>query len=100
MLSDKSAYYEVVFNTNLDVPEGIDLLLVGLDANVTVNLYTKTTRAFTGREKKGKRHAQYDNIEYVELPVEFNGSMKIGDFFLYGDREIIQLVNEINRIVK
>ena len=59
------------------------------EINIAVNLYTKTKRAFIGRTKKENRHYLYENIIYIELPVEFNGSVKIGDFFLYGNREII-----------
>ena len=97
LLSEKTNNYKIIYNTNLDVKEGIDLLVIINKINVAVNLYTKTKRAFVGRNKKGNRHILYDNITYVELPVEFNGSVKIGDFFLCGNREIIELEAEIKK---
>jgi hypothetical protein len=83
--------YEVIYNTNLDVKEGIDLLVMRNNIYFAVNLYTKTARALIGREKKETRHIKYDNIKYIELPVEFKDSLEIGDFFLYGRREVDQL---------
>jgi hypothetical protein len=95
LLSETTENYEIIYNTNLDVKEGIDLLVIANKINIAVNLYTKTKRAFVGRSKKENRHNLYVNITYIELPVEFNGSVKIGDFFLYGNREIIELESEI-----
>jgi hypothetical protein len=97
LLSETTENYEIIYNTNLDVKEGIDLLVIANNINIAVNLYTKTKRAFVGRSKKENRHNLYDNITYIELPVEFNGSVKIGDFFLYGNREIIELESEIEK---
>jgi hypothetical protein len=95
LLSEQTNNYKIVYNTNLDVKEGIDLLVIVNNINIAVNLYTKTKRAFIGRNKKENRHIMYDNITYIELPVEFNGSIEIGDFFLYGNREIVELEAKI-----
>ena len=97
LLSEKTNNYKIIYNTNLDVKEGIDLLVIANEINIAVNLYTKTKRAFIGRSKKENRHNLYENITYLELPVEFNGSVKVGDFFLYGNREIIELETEIEK---
>ena len=97
LLSERANNYKIIYNTNLDIKEGIDLLVIVNKINIAVNLYTKTRRAFVGRNKKENRHTIYDNITYIELPVEFNGSIKIGDFFLYGEREIFELETEIKK---
>ncbi|TGV00680.1 TaqI family restriction endonuclease [Flavivirga rizhaonensis] len=95
LISENATDYKVIYNTNLDVKEGIDLLVIVNNKNIAINLYTKTKRAVIGRIKKESRHIPYDNITYIELPVEFNGSNEIGDFFLYGNREIAQLEEKI-----
>ena len=58
-----------------------------------INLFTKTKRAFQGRSKKVNRHTKFDNVEYVELPVEFKGSYECGVFFLYRKKEYKELLN-------
>lgn len=95
LLSEKSSHYKIIYNTNLDVKEGIDLMIATKEKYFAVNLYTKTPRAFTGRIKKENRHTIYDNISYIELPVKFKGSTAIGDFYLYGEREIAELEKKI-----
>lgn len=81
----------ILYNRKLDIEEGIDLLITYNHKFWGINLYTDTARAYQGREKKVFRHSKFDNVEYVELPVEFKGSVKCGDFFLYGDKELDQI---------
>ena len=85
LLSKRKNNYEVIYNTNLDVQEGIDLLIKKGTENIAINLYTNTKRAIEARKKKGNRHTVYSNIKYIDLPVNFKGSFKLGDFFLYGN---------------
>jgi hypothetical protein len=50
--------------------------------------FTNADRAFTGRKAKVHRHTPFNNAKYVELPIDFNGSVVAGDFFLCGDERI------------
>ena len=84
---------EVIYDMHLDIEEGIDLLLVCKGTFHAINLYTATKRAYIGRKKKTFRHKNYNNVNYVELPVAFQGSKEVGDFFLYGEREYRQIRN-------
>lgn len=86
---------QIVYNRKLDVEEGIDLLIKLKDILYAINLFTDTTRAHIGREKKVFRHTPFENVKYVELPVNFKGSLKCGNFFLYGDAEL----NLIKKII-
>jgi len=86
---------QIVYNRKLDVEEGIDLLIKFNDILYAINLYTDTKRAHIGREKKVYRHTPFENVKYVELPVNFKGSLKCGSFFLYGDAEL----NLIKKII-
>ncbi|MDP6425965.1 MAG: hypothetical protein QF443_03160 [Dehalococcoidia bacterium] len=85
----------VIYDMHLDIQEGIDLLLVKNGAYHAINLYTDTRRAYIGRQKKTFRHKNYSNVNYIELPVSFQGSKKVGDFFLYGERELRKISNTI-----
>lgn len=85
--------YKVVYNIDLDMKEGIDMMIVDAAGSYkAINLYTSTARAYQGRAKKEYRHVKFDNVSYVEFPVEFQGSEKIGDFFMYGEKEFKSLM--------
>jgi hypothetical protein len=86
---------DVIYNTKLDVEDGIDMLISYNDKHYAINLFTATKRSFKSREKKEKRHKKYDNLIYIELPVEFKGSYICGDFFLYKENEYKKLINEL-----
>ncbi len=88
----------VIYNQRLDVEAGIDLLLVTRKWNIAINLYTHTMRAKFGRLRKAGRHGRYANVIYLELPVAFSGCRKVGDFFLYGEREKKQIEQAINQL--
>jgi len=88
---------KIIYNRKLDIEEGIDILIIFNSNYFGINLYTNTTRAFIGREKKEYRHVNFDNVHYIELPVEFKGSVKCGDFFLYGEKEFNQIQTILNK---
>lgn len=87
--------YTASYNLDLDIKEGIDLMLSDQSNNFGVCLYTKTKRAFVGRAKKQFRHTEFTNVKYIEYPVDFKGSLQVGDFFLYGEKEFHELLNLI-----
>lgn len=79
---------DIIYNQKLDIEEGIDLMILHNGNNYAINLYTDTNRAFQGRLKKTFRHTNFSNVKYLEVPVDFKGSVQCGDFFLYGEREL------------
>lgn len=85
----------VIYNRKLDVEEGIDLLIVHDNNYWGINLYTNTRRAHIGRAKKETRHSKFENVTYVELPVDFKGSQQCGSFFLYGEKEYQEILNTL-----
>jgi hypothetical protein len=87
----------VIYNIDLDIEEGIDILLEFKDKLYGINLYTNTSRAIHARTLKSKRHNPFQNVNYVELPVPFKGSKEVGQFFLYGERELNGLRNLIRK---
>ncbi len=88
---------KIIYNTRLDIEEGIDLMIITNKNNYGICFFTKTPRAYVGRAAKIHRHTLFDNVKYVEIPVEFRGSVKAGDFFLYGEQEFNELYNILSR---
>ena len=81
----------VRYNITLDVAEGIDLMIEIDNSFYAINLYADTSRAYDARNKKQHRHTSFHNVKYIEFPVNFNGSLKCGNFFLYGNVEFLNL---------
>lgn len=88
---------QIIFNTRLDIEEGIDLMIVTKKNNYGVCFFTDTDRANKARIVKKKRHTPFDNVKYVEMPVNFKGSMKVGKYYLYGEKEYKELYNTLSK---
>lgn len=88
---------QIIYNTRLDIEEGIDLMIITQKNNYGICFFTNTHRAYTGRKAKIRRHTLFDNVKYVEIPMEFNGSVEAGDFFLYGEKEYNDLYNILKK---
>lgn len=87
--------FKAIYNTRLDVEEGIDLLIVSPNANYGICFYTNTNRGNDGRKWKENRHVKYDNISYIEFALNMNSAEHVGEFLLYGEsnyRELLQLL--------
>lgn len=91
LVSEQIKGCDIIYNSALDIDEGIDLLISNSNGIYAINLYTKTNRALQTRPKKRKKHNEYENVRYIEFPVEFKGSLHVGDFFLYGNKEVEEL---------
>lgn len=88
---------QIIYNTRLDIEEGIDLMIITKKNNYGVCFFTNTRRAYVGRKAKEHRHTPFDNVKYVEMPMEFKGSVEAGDFFLYGEKEYIKLYKTLSK---
>lgn len=99
LLSENSSNSSIIYNRDLDVECGIDILVVFREKYYALNLFTPTKRAFVGRHKKSKRHHKYENIIDIELPVTFNNSHKHGEFFLYGTQEMAELRTKFKSLI-
>jgi hypothetical protein len=86
---------KVIYNQKLDIEEGIDLMILNGNNYFAINLFTNTGNAHFGRQKKTFRHINFTNVKYLDVPVEFKGSIKCGNFFLYGNRELIAIKSSI-----
>lgn len=78
-----SSKCQIIYNTKLDIEEGIDLMIITKRNNYGICFFIKTRRAYNGRQAKEHRHLPFNNVKIVEMPVDFQGSVHAGDFFLY-----------------
>ncbi|WP_281641822.1 hypothetical protein [Hoylesella loescheii] len=88
--------HHIINNNRLDIEEGIDLMIVA-QKNYGICFFTNADRAFAGRKAKVHRYTSFNNIKYVELPIDFNGSVVAEYFFLYGDKEYNELYNTLSK---
>lgn len=84
----------VIYNAALDINEGIDLMIIN-GKNYALNLFTDTQSAINARGLKANRHNRFNNVIYIDIPISLSKSVKVGDFYLYGDKEKGVVVNEI-----
>lgn len=91
LINEQFGVGSILYNTKLDIEEGIDLLIINSDKLWAINLYTKTRNAIYARSLKSERHKPFVNVNYVEFPMDFKGSKKCGSFFLYSDIELKEL---------
>lgn len=97
LLEENNRGYEIVYNLNLDLAFDIDAMLIKDGKFWAACLYTQTRRGNIARGKKVYRHTRFDNVQYVEFPVELRDDKKVGEFFLYGEAELNELFNRIER---
>ena len=97
-LTEKGYFDEVVYNVNMDIKDGIDLLISFGKRKFSINLHTSTSRAKKAREKKKDRHEEHNYID-IDLEIRFNGSKCVGKgkYYLYSYRELCELMGKILR---
>lgn len=79
---------KVLYNENLDVKEGVDLCLISDDKLIGVNLFTLTTRGIQKKSLKKYRHTPFENITYVDIPMNLDKGYKCGYYSLYREPEL------------
>ena len=98
LLTKESAAFDMVYyNETVDIERGIDLIIKKNASLFAANLFIQTSRAQIGRNKKQFRHTLLPDLIYIELPVEFKGSKQCGQFFLYSERELKELIVRVKK---
>ena len=90
-------YYDVIYNINLDVKEGIDMMIVDEDKYCGINLYILTKKSKSNKEEKPKRHNPFNNVKYIDHPIDIHGDSKYncGEFKLYNNKSFVKLINKL-----
>jgi hypothetical protein len=77
----------ILYNPSLDADSGIDIAIESNGQLLALCLYIGTRQSIAAREIKKKRHEQFTNCSYLDLPL--NISIKTcGNFSLYGANEL------------
>ena len=92
ILVESEMFDRVFYHPEVDVKYGIDFVVRYKDKNFGVNCYIETPRSQQGRKKKQFRHSKVKKLIHIDLPVHFKGSKKCGQFYLYSQRELTQLL--------
>ncbi|MEH6304361.1 hypothetical protein RYH73_01840 [Olivibacter sp. CPCC 100613] len=92
---ERLAHAKVIYNTALDLSEGIDLMIKYRNVYTAFALYTHTENAVNARFKKTFGHKSFGNVFYEELPIDMNNCAVVGDFFLYGSEPLRQIEERI-----
>jgi len=92
---------DIFYNETLDIKYGIDLL-VGDTSGTTVGfaLFTKTGAGKHARTVKEFRPKKKIEIPCFELGLDFPGSKKCGDFFLYSEKETESILEKFHQTFK
>ncbi|MFP4017682.1 MAG: hypothetical protein ACOC1K_06480 [Nanoarchaeota archaeon] len=96
LLKSKTNFADIIANSTLDVDKGIDVLIRYNQHQYGVCLYIDTKRSQNFRKSKIKY--QKDGYVYIELPLNLDDCKQVGEFYLYSEKEIIQLLNTILKI--
>lgn len=94
MLESKLEIGEVVINSNIDIEEGVDILIRYYNREYCICLFVNTDRASYFRKKKLERQNERD-CDYIELPLSSYAHKEVGDFYLYSNNDIINLLDKI-----
>lgn len=84
----------VEYSLNDDYYNGLDIKINYNDINYYLSLYINTSRGASFKEQKYKRH-NYNDINEIELNVEFNQLKKVGEFYLLTENDIKNVLNLI-----
>ncbi len=93
-LRERLLGYIVLYNRALDTEEGIDLLISFGQRFWGLNLFLNSERSLKGRAKKSTRHLPFENVKYVDIPIN-KFSNQVGKFYLYGQPEIDKVIKAL-----
>ena len=96
-LLESGEFEEVDYSMHTDYYEGLDLLVTKNKARYAVSILLNTKRGAAYKEIKEHRH-DYGQVTEIKLAVGFNDLVKVGRFYLLGQKQLAYLLEEIERI--
>jgi len=97
-IKNNGFFRSVFYNEFLDIEYGIDLVVENADGvKIGLNLFTETKAAKEARAVKKHRPKKSVDFDCHDIPIDFAGSKRCGDFFLYSEREIKTIVEKIQK---
>ena len=90
---DKGTNFNVATSIDLDMNQGVDILIQENQFKYSINLYVDTQRSKVARYKKEDRHDKDSDYIDIEFPISFEKAKGVGDFYLYGEGQLVKLLN-------
>ena len=91
IMVESKLFDNVFYHPDVDIKYGIDFVLKYKKIRFGINCFINTSRSHQGRAKKIFRHPHVKSLALIDLPVDFSSCKKCGRFFLYSNRELLQL---------
>lgn len=98
-LTENADFKEVVYNINLDIDKGVDILVRDKGKEYAVRLYTNTPKARRKAYAKSAIHEEtLKKYIVIDLPITLSGncSNKINNYCLYDERYMKRLYRYMN----
>lgn len=96
-LSENLESYNVKFNIDLDMYEGIDTMIENENEFYGIDLFVSSPDSDKWRnKKKTNRHIPFVNVNKIELPLILNEGKKCGRIILYTHNHYKELISKIN----
>lgn len=93
---ESGLFDDVIYNVDLDVKQGIDLLILKDAHFYGIHCFTRTSRGQFFRNKKDNRHDDKNNfVTELDFTVYKKDGYSCGDYFLFGDRQVKALAELI-----
>jgi len=86
----------LIYSKKLDMENGIDIMVSDGLIYYGLELFLKSDRSDEFREKKKDRSNKFDNVTYVEIPLEKDKASKIGGHCVYGIEHLLQVEKLLN----
>ena len=90
--------FSTLYNVGLDT-NGIDVLTFNNNSYVGNCVYQDTQNARFNLERKKESRWSYDNLQYLEWPLNYFNRKKVGNILLYSDRYIEEKINTIKNLL-
>lgn len=96
LLYDKTDFEDIIYDIDLDINEGVDVLVIERGIKYAINLYVATYRSKNYRKIKHDRHPNKDKSYVdIDLPLDLKHAMKISNLYVYSNKHIINVMNFI-----
>lgn len=95
LLRDSGHFEEVTYDIDIDVQEGVDIIVKYAGQLWGIHCYAGTERGLQGREKKRRRHHNAVFQNTLDVVLDMNRARRCGQFYLYGTKDVEYVVQTV-----
>ena len=94
LLQNSKRFDKVFYSLKNDYYHGLDIGLIHEGTEFFLSAFIQTTRGSNYKAQKYRRH-NYDGVNEIVLPLNFDELKKAGKIFLVSDKQLNNLINNI-----